>query len=171
VAAANSALQRARRRLRDRLSSGRLEWAHSEDPAAEEREIARRYVDAVERRDLAALAELVRADARFSFPPRAVWYDGLEAFLRASDKHAALGDHLLVPATANLQPAFAIYLRAPGEERYRPLALAVVRVEAGRVVEVLHWDRPELFEPFGLPMSFPPPRRFNKEEVNAKEAG
>jgi RNA polymerase sigma-70 factor (ECF subfamily) len=169
VPAVNSALQRARDRLRDRLPARRLEWVHSEDPTAEEREVARRYVDALERRDFAALAALVRADARFSFPPRAVWYDGLDAFRRASDKHAAPGEHLFVPAAANLQPAFAVYLRAPGEPRYRPLALAVLRVEEGRVVEVVHWDRPELFEAFGLPMSFPPSRRSNEDEVNAKE--
>jgi RNA polymerase sigma-70 factor (ECF subfamily) len=169
VAAVNSALQRARDRLRDRLPSRRLDWVHSEDRTAEEREVARRYVEAMERRDLSALAALVRADARFSFPPRTVWYDGLEAFWRASDKHAAPGEHLLVPAAANLQPAFAVYLRAPGEPRYHPLALAVLCVEDGRVVEVVHWDRPELFEAFGLPMSFPPSRRFNEDEVNAKE--
>src|SRR5919205_4630106 len=51
VPALNSALQRARQRLRDRLPSRRLEWARSEDPSAEEREVARRYVDALERRD------------------------------------------------------------------------------------------------------------------------
>jgi RNA polymerase sigma-70 factor, ECF subfamily len=169
VPAVNSALQRARGRLRDRLPSRRLEWAHSENPTAEEREVARRYVDALERRDFSALAVLVRTDARFSFPPRAVWYDGLDAFRRASDKHAAPGEHLFVPAAANLQPAFAVYLQAPGEPGYRPLALAVLRVERGRVVEVVHWDRPELFDAFGLPMSFPPSRRSNEEKVNAKE--
>ena len=68
-----------------------------------------------------------------------------------------------------MQPAFAVYLRATGERRYRPLALAVLRVEEGRVVEVIHWDRPELFEAFGLPMSFLPSRRSNEDEVNAKE--
>jgi hypothetical protein len=46
----------------------------------------------------------------------------------------------------------------------------VVRVEAGRVAEVVHWDRPELFEAFGLPMSFPPSRRSNENDVNTKEA-
>jgi RNA polymerase sigma-70 factor, ECF subfamily len=117
-----------------------------------------------------ALAELVRADARFSFPQHGVWYDGLDAFRRASDKHAAPGEHLVVAAASNLQPAFAVYLRAPGERRYGPLALAVVRVEAGRVAEVVHWDRPELFEAFGLPMSFPPSRRSNENDVNTKEA-
>jgi hypothetical protein len=62
-----------------------------------------------------------------------------------------------------------VYLQAPGEPGYRPLALAVLRVEKGRVVEVVHWDRPELFDAFGLPMSFPPSCRSNEEEVNAKE--
>jgi RNA polymerase sigma-70 factor (ECF subfamily) len=169
VPAVNSALQSARDRLRDRLPSRRVEWVRSEDPTAAEREVARRYIDALERRDFSALAALVRTDARFSFPPRPVWYDGLDAFWRASDKHAAPGEHLFLPAAANLQPAFAVYLRAPGEPRYRPLALAVLRVEGRRVVEVIHLDRPELFEAFALPMSFPPSRRFNEDEVNAKE--
>jgi RNA polymerase sigma-70 factor (ECF subfamily) len=167
--AANSALQRARHGLRDRLPSRRVKWVRSEDPTLEEREVARRYIEALERRDFAALAALVRADAHFSFPPRAVWYDGLDAFRRACEKHAAPGEHRLVPAAANLQPAFAVYLRAPGERRYRRLALAVLRVEQGRVIEVVHWDRPELFEAFGLPMSFPPSRGFNQDELNAKE--
>jgi hypothetical protein len=45
----------------------------------------------------------------------------------------------------------------------------VLRVEEGRVVEVVHWDRPELFEAFGLPMSIRPSRRSNEDEINAKE--
>src|SRR4051794_30748705 len=81
VPAVNSALQRARDRLRERLPSWRDEWPRS-DPPAEQREVARRYVEAIERRDFAALAALVRDDARFSFPPRPLWYDGLDAFRR-----------------------------------------------------------------------------------------
>ena len=169
VPAANSALQRARERMRDRLPSRRAEWTLPADPTAEEREVARRYLEAIERRDFGALAALVREDARFSFPPRAVWYDGLDAFRRASDKHAAPGEHLFLPAAANLQPAVAVYLRAPGARSARPLALAVLRVQDGRVAEVIHWDRPELFEVFGLPMSFPLSRRSNEDEVTAKE--
>ncbi len=171
VPAVTSAVQRARKRLRDRLPSRRAEWVRGEDSAVREREIARRYIEALEQRDFVALAALVQADARFSFPPRPLWYDGLEAFRRGSEKHAAPGEHLLVPAAANLQPAVAIYLRVPGDSRYRPLALAVLRVEQGRVIEVIHWDRPELFEAFGLPISFSPSRRFNEDEANPKEAG
>jgi RNA polymerase sigma-70 factor, ECF subfamily len=122
-----------------------------------------------ERRDFAALVALVREEARFSFPPRPLWYDGLDAFRRGSEKHAAPGEHLFVGARANLQPAMGIYLRAPGQARYGPLALEVLRVEEGRVVEVVDWSRPELFEAFGLPMSFSPSHRYNQDEVNAKE--
>jgi RNA polymerase sigma-70 factor (ECF subfamily) len=108
VPAVNSALQRARDRLRERLPSRRDEWPRS-DPPAEQREVARLYVEAIERRDFAALAALVREDVRFSFPPRPLWYDGLDAFRRGSEKHAAPGEHLFVAARANLQPAVALY--------------------------------------------------------------
>jgi predicted dithiol-disulfide oxidoreductase (DUF899 family) len=56
----------------------------------------------------------------------------------------------------------AIYLRSPDEARYRPLALSVLHVDGGRVVEVIDWSRPELFEAFGLPMSFPASDRSNE---------
>jgi hypothetical protein len=44
-------------------------------------------------------------------------------------------------------------------------------VQEGRVAEVMDWSRPELFEAFGLPMSFPPSHRSNRyeDEFNAKE--
>jgi RNA polymerase sigma-70 factor (ECF subfamily) len=170
VPAVNSGLQRARGRLRERLPSRRDEWPRP-DPPAEQREVARLYVEAIELRDSGALAALVRDDVRFSFPPRPLWYDGLDAFRRGSEKHAARGEHLFIEAGANLQPAVAIYLRAPGETSYRPLALGVLRVQEGRVAEVLDWSRPDLFEAFGLPMSFPPAHRSNLYEdgFNAKE--
>jgi hypothetical protein len=55
-----------------------------------------------------------------------------------------------------------------GEARYRPLALSVLRVNGGRIVEVIDWSR-LCSGAFGLPMSFPPSDRSNEDEVNAKE--
>jgi RNA polymerase sigma-70 factor, ECF subfamily len=170
VPAVNSGLHRARDRLRERLPSRREEWPRP-DTAVEQREVARRYVEAIERRDFAALAVLVREDARFSFPPRPLWYDGLDAFRRGSEKHAAPGEHLLVAAGANLQPAVAVYLRGRGEALYRPLALGVLQIEGARVAEVVDWARPDLFEAFGLPNSFPRSHRSNlyEDEFSTKE--
>jgi hypothetical protein len=103
-----------------------------------------------------------RASTRASRP-------AARCLVRRLDEHAAPGEHLVLAAAADLQPAFAVYLRAPGEPRYRPLALSVLRIEQGRVVEVIDLGRPELFEVFGLPMSFAPSRRSNEDEVNPKE--
>jgi dihydrofolate reductase len=52
VAAVNSALQRARATLQDRLPGQRTEWTRSSGPSGEERELLRRYLDAHERADV-----------------------------------------------------------------------------------------------------------------------
>src|SRR4051794_41166496 len=117
VVAVNSALQRARATLRDRLGERRTEWAPSAAPSKEERELLRRYVDAHERADAHALAELLREDARLTMPPHPVWYDGRTAILIASQQgfDPAFGDLRSLVAGANMQPAVAHYLRRPGE--------------------------------------------------------
>ena len=84
VASVNSALQRARATLRDRLPERRTEWAPASGPSDEERELLRRYVEAHERADVDALAELLREDARLTMPPHPTWYEGREAILIAS---------------------------------------------------------------------------------------
>jgi RNA polymerase sigma-70 factor (ECF subfamily) len=141
----------------------------SADPSAEERAVLRRYLDAQERGDAEALAAVLRDDLRISFPPLPLWYDGRDAFKRGSDKYALPGDYRFLPAQANGQPTVALYLRAPGDDLYRALVLEVLRIEEDHVVEIIDFSRPDLFPAFGLPMSFPPPRRSNEDDVEAKE--
>ena len=74
----NSALQRARATLRDRLPERRTDWAPSAEPSEEEREMLRRYVDAHERADAEGLAELLLEDAILTMPPHPTWYAGRE---------------------------------------------------------------------------------------------
>ena len=50
-----------------------------------------------------------------------------------------------------MQPAAAHYLRPPGDMGYRPLALDVLRIEAGRIAEIISFVFPGLFPAFGLP--------------------
>src|ERR687896_2527562 len=116
VGSVNSALQRARATLRDRLPERRTEWAPSSGPSEQERELLRRYVDAHERADVHALAALLREDARLTMPPHPTWYEGREAILVATRKgfDPAFGRLRGVVVGANLQPAVAHYLRAPG---------------------------------------------------------
>jgi RNA polymerase sigma-70 factor, ECF subfamily len=152
VASVNSALQRARATLRGHLPERRTEWAPSSGPSEEERELLRRYVEAHERADIDALAELLREDARLTMPPHPTWYAGRAAILVASEKgfDPDFGALQSVVARANLQPAAAHYLRPPGEAEYRPLALDVLRLEGGRVAEICSFVFPELFPAFGL---------------------
>jgi RNA polymerase sigma-70 factor, ECF subfamily len=153
AASVNSALQRARATLRDRLPERRTEWAPSSGPSEEERELLRRYVDAHERADADALAELLREDARLAMPPHPTWYSGREAIMTAMRQgfDPDFGRLRTLVAGANTQPAAAHYLRAPGESAYRPLALDVLRLEGGRVAEIDSFVFPGLFPAFGLP--------------------
>ncbi|MQA74221.1 MAG: sigma-70 family RNA polymerase sigma factor [Solirubrobacterales bacterium] len=153
VGAVNSALQRARGTLRDRLGERRTEWAPSSQPSKEERELLRRYVDAHERADADGLAALLLEDARLTMPPHPTWYAGREAILIAMRQgfDPEFGRLRTLVAAANSQPATAHYLRRPGESEYRPLALDVLRIEAGRVAEITSFVFPALFGAFGLP--------------------
>jgi RNA polymerase sigma-70 factor, ECF subfamily len=153
VGSVNSALQRARATLRDRLGERRTEWARPAEPRREERELLRRYVDAHERADADALAELLRNDARLTMPPHPTWYAGREAILIATRQgfNPEFGHIRTLIAAANGQPAAAHYLRRPGESEYRPLALDALRIEGGRIAEINSFVFPELFPAFGLP--------------------
>jgi RNA polymerase sigma-70 factor (ECF subfamily) len=153
VASANSALQRARATLRVHLPARRTEWAQSSEPSEEERELLRRYVDAHERADAHALAALLREDARLTMPPHPIWYSGRDAIMIAMRKgfDPAFGHIRTVVAAANTQPAAAHYVRAPGQSEHLPVALDVLRIEVGCVVEITSFASPELFPAFGLP--------------------
>jgi RNA polymerase sigma-70 factor (ECF subfamily) len=153
VVSVNSALQRARATLRDRLGERRTEWAPSSEPSQQERELLRHFVDAHERSDIDALARLLREDARVTMPPYLTWYEGRTAILIAQQQGfaAEFGRLRSVTAGANMQPAVAHYLRRPGDSEYRPLALDVLRIEAGCIAEITSFLFPGLFPAFGLP--------------------
>ena len=110
-------------------------------------------MEAHERADAEALAELLREDARLAMPPHPTWYSGREAIMTAMRQgfDPDFGRLRTLVAGANMQPAAAHYLRAPGESAYRPLALDVLRLEGGRVAEIDSFVFPGLFPAFGLP--------------------
>jgi RNA polymerase sigma-70 factor, ECF subfamily len=157
VASVNSALQRARATLQDRLPARRTEWAPSRGPSHEERELLRRYLEAHDRTDAEALASLLREDARLVMPPHAVWFEGRESIVIASQQGFApeFGRLRSITTAANMQSAAAHYLLRPGDSEYRALALDVLRVEDGLIAEITSFVLPELFPAFGLPPTLP----------------
>jgi RNA polymerase sigma-70 factor, ECF subfamily len=155
VASANSALQRARATLKERLPERRAEWAPATKPTEDERALVQRYVDATDDADPAAFAEMLRDDTRWSMPPEPGVWVGTDAILGAWTAGGAFDTesfgHLRAVLTrANMQPAVACYHRRPGEQRYRPLALDVLRIEDGAVAEIVTFPG-SCFSAFDLP--------------------
>ncbi|GAA0984247.1 RNA polymerase subunit sigma-70 [Acrocarpospora macrocephala] len=151
VAAVKSALQRARSTLRKHLPRQRSQWGPVTDPSAAERALLQRYMDAHQRRDTHVLAGLLREDVRVSFPPLPFWVEGSQAFITGSTEFAAAGEYRYLATRSNLQPAVAVYLRRPQDSEFRALALEVLRVEEGKITEIVDFSSPAVLEAFGLP--------------------
>lgn len=161
VASVNSALQRARGTLREYLPDRRTDWARSADPTEDERAVLKRYMDAIERADDAALASVLSQDVRVGhqagagghLAPEPTWYQGRDTVIAAWAPilHTPDAPEIkMLPARANRQPAVATYIREPGGSEFRAFALAVLRVEDGAVAELTAFV-PDVFPAFGLP--------------------
>jgi RNA polymerase sigma-70 factor (ECF subfamily) len=145
-----SALQRARALMRQRLPQRRDDWGAAAELGDREREVLRRYIDAHQHDDVEALAEALADDVRVAYPQIPLWSDSRDAFIKATREFAPPGDYRFVATSANRQPAVAIYHRAPGEPVFRLTALEVLRIEGGRITEIVDFDVPELYAAFGL---------------------
>ncbi|RLK54168.1 RNA polymerase subunit sigma-70 [Actinokineospora cianjurensis] len=156
VAAANSALQRARATLRDHLPARRDDWA-AREPTAAERDLLARFIDAHERCDAPAALAVAAEDIRVTMPPNPLRFDGRDAIAGLLERAFGPdrdGDWRLLPTTANRMPAAASYLRRPGDTEFRAFKLDVLRVEAGLIAEITTFGY-ALFDHFGLPTRLP----------------
>ena len=152
VAAANSALQRARATLRERLPEPPADRTASADLSADERALLQGFIDTHESGDTAAAAAMLRDDVRVTMPPNPSLYQGIEAItglMRTAFDRENMGDWRLVATRANRQPAAASYLRRPGDSVYRAFKLDVLRVEDGAIAEITTFSS-DLFAAFGL---------------------
>jgi RNA polymerase sigma-70 factor (ECF subfamily) len=154
VQSANSALQRARATLQQQMPEKRLEWGPGDDPSEQERALVQRYIEATERADTESLAALLKEDMRFAMPPQPGWWAGRDAAVQGwvdgGFGSEEFGRFRCLATSANRQPAVANYRLAPGDTAYRPLALDVLRIEEGKVAEIVAFE-PSVFPAFGLP--------------------
>ena len=155
VAAVNSALQRARARLRERLPSHKPAWPSSVDASEAERDLLKKYVEASEAADFRALESIIRADATFRMPPQPDTATGREAmfklWIEGGYGTEQFGQLRCVVTRANRQPAVAAYVRRPGDSAWRAMALDVLRIEEGLITEIVTFP-PDTFPLFGLPI-------------------
>jgi RNA polymerase sigma-70 factor (ECF subfamily) len=149
VAAANSALQRARATMGSHLPPRRAEWS-AREPTAQERALLAQFIDAHERLDAEAAIALAAQDLRITMPPNPWLFEGRDAIRPLMADAAAMGDWRLFPVAANRMPAAASYLRRPGDSQFRAFKLDVMRAEGGLLAEVTTFNA-ELFPAFELP--------------------
>jgi RNA polymerase sigma-70 factor (ECF subfamily) len=154
VAAANSALQRARATMQARLPPQRGEWVVTA-PSAQERALLARFIEAHERCDAVAALAIAAEEIRIAMPPYPARFEGRDALARLLERAFGPereGEWRLLPAWANRMPAAASYLQRPGDAAFRAFKLDVLRIEAGVIAEITTFG-PALFPHFGLPPS------------------
>ncbi len=156
VAAANSAVQRARSAMREQLPQQRTDWQAGQ-PSAAEKALLQRFIEAHERFDAAAVAEISAADIRVTMPPYPYCYQGLAGLAPLLERAFGPdrdGDWRLVPTSANRMPAAVSYLRRPGDTEYRAFKLDVLRIADGHIAEITTFGV-ALLPAFGLPSVLP----------------
>ncbi|HSJ17941.1 MAG TPA: sigma-70 family RNA polymerase sigma factor [Solirubrobacterales bacterium] len=156
VASVNSALQRARKAVDERLPERSQQATLRALGDERVSEIVQRFIDAFEGGDVDAILAMLAEDATFAMPPYPDWYRGREV----------IGDSWLmpggppprlryVPTRANGQLALGTYAINDEGGRFLPIALDVLTLRHDRLAEVLAFRDTATFDRFGLPDSLP----------------
>ena len=149
TAAVNSSLQRARaqvHKLDPESPDQQLDEEHAKALLAD-------YVAAFENYDVARIVELLAQDAVWEMPPYLGWYEGSAVIGHLIETHCpaeAPGDQIMVPTSANGQPAFGLYMKQP-DGTHRAFQLQVLTLTDKGVSHVSTFFDLTLFEKFGLP--------------------
>jgi RNA polymerase sigma-70 factor (ECF subfamily) len=138
VASVNSALQRARAAVRDRVPARSQQATLRTLGDRGLRELVDRYVQAWERCDVGAFTALLVQDATFAMPPLASWYAPRAVIATWAREYSLSGTWRwrAVPTRANAQPALASYAWDDPAGAYLPFALNVLSLRDGLVSDV-----------------------------------
>lgn len=153
TAAANSLLQRARTQLEHVAPQADA----VDEPTSEQRELLDRYLKAFEDYNVPAIVDLLTADAEWEMPPFPAWFQGAETIGRMISAQCPAegpGDQLLLPTSANGQPAFGLYMRDENGV-HQPFQLQVLQLSGTKVAHVAVFFDTTLFPAFGLPEVHP----------------
>jgi len=163
VPSVNSALQRARRTVEEKLPAQSQQETLRALGDDELRGVVEGYVDAWERGDVEAVVAMLADDAVLTMPPMPTWYraDQIVVFLREWAFNGRVYDALgrrrvkVVPTRANGQLAFGTYSWVEAEGAHLPTVLQVLTLRGDRIAEIAGFVSPAIFARFGLPTSLP----------------
>ncbi|HEY2100354.1 MAG TPA: sigma-70 family RNA polymerase sigma factor [Pseudonocardia sp.] len=157
IASVNSALQRARRIVTEKVPGRSQQQTLRQIGDARLREIVAEYSAALERGDADALVALLTEDVTWSMPPLPHWYRGLEAVtdfaLRIPLTGCGSWRHL--PTSANGQAAVGCYLWNEQAGAHVGWSINVLTVRGDRIAELTSFIGAEHLARFGLPAALP----------------
>lgn len=154
AAAVNSALQRARATLAERLPVRPRVSALARN---EERALLERYIRAWETTDVDEFTALLHEDAVMSMPPWRQWYCGRAAitvFFAGTGRPGGHAPFRLLPTAANGQTAFAFYSRWLSPE-WRFHSIQVLQFDRNTIDRLTSFVMPALASSFGVPAVLP----------------
>jgi RNA polymerase sigma-70 factor (ECF subfamily) len=137
VASVNSAMQRARAAVHDRVPEQSQQETLRQLGDDEIKRLVDRYVDAWERNDVGAFASMLAEDATFAMPPLASWFAGRGAIARWAAKEPMSGSYgwRILPVQANGQLALGYYSE-DSKGDWVPFALNVLTFRGHEIADV-----------------------------------
>jgi RNA polymerase sigma-70 factor, ECF subfamily len=151
VASVNSALQRARQAVEERVPEPSQQATLHSLGDERSRELVTRYVDAWEAADIDRLVELLTDDIAWTMPPLRTWYHGLDAVMPFLEEHPLTLRWRHLPTRANGQLAVGCYIWDAEQRQFCAAVIDVLTLRGNAVVEVTGFSIPRLFARFGLP--------------------
>jgi RNA polymerase sigma-70 factor, ECF subfamily len=155
VASINSALQRARKTIDDKLPERSQQTTLRALGDDEVRRLVERYVDAWARNDVDAVVAMLTEDATFSMPPNLSWFRGPEAIAAFLPTGPMSRPRRFRPTEANGQLAFGTYIWEPDLGHFRPNSIHLIDLRGDRISTMTAFLDRAVFRAFGLPEHLP----------------
>ena len=152
-ASANSALQRARKTISERLPARSQQATVQTLGDRKLRRLVEAYIEAWQDRNVEAIVRLLADEANFVMPPFPNWFEGRDAVVRFIASAIDTPGVRWTPTRANGQPAIGWYLW--DEDRFAPAAIEVYSFAGERLAQITAFASPQLFERFRLPTELP----------------
>jgi RNA polymerase sigma-70 factor (ECF subfamily) len=138
VPSVNSALQRARKTIEERMPERSQQLTLRALGEARMREIVEGYMEAMRGGDVNRVVSMLTEDVAWSMPPLASWYGGIESVAVFLRRGPLSGDWRWrhAPGRANGQLAVGTYTWIEAERSHLPFSLDVLTLEGERIKEV-----------------------------------
>jgi RNA polymerase sigma-70 factor, ECF subfamily len=155
VASVNSALQRARRTVEERMPPMSQQATLRELGDDRMRAVVEDYADALERGDIDRVLAMLTEDATWSMPPLPEWYAGHDAITDFLERGPMRRRWRHLATRANGQLAVGCYMWDDDAGRYAAQVIDVLTLRGERIAAITAFIDAELFDSFGLPAAYP----------------